>query len=313
MPTMTKATPPHRDFIGYNNCYPHANWPDGAQIAINFCINYEEGAELSILNGDDRSEVRISDLVVDARIGERDLNMESSYEFGSRAGYWRLLEAFTQRELVGTVNLVGLAGVCNPFPLTAMIDAGFDVQPHGWRWIDYHTVSQDEERALIQKCIQQVVNLTGMPPLGYYAGLPSPNTRKLVVEAGTFLYDSDSYSDDLPYWTADFGRPHLILPYSLDTNDSRFAGPDGYQTGNEFVTYIKDSFDWLYREGERRPKMMTIGLHARLLGRPGRIGSLHRILDYIQGHERVWICSRGDIARHWLNTHPMEAQGDAVR
>ncbi|MBX2837297.1 MAG: polysaccharide deacetylase family protein, partial [Gammaproteobacteria bacterium] len=250
---------PTRDLIGYRDQPPHADWPGGAQIAVNFCINYEEGAEMCVLNGDDRSEVRVSDLVVDARSGERDLNIESNYEYGARVGYWRLLEAFTQRGLPATVNLVGLAGEQNPHALQAMVDAGFDLQPHGWRWIDYHELSEEEERQHIQKSIEQVLKLTGEPPRGYYAGLPSIHTRKLVVEAGSFLYDSDSYADDLPYWTTEYGEPHLILPYSLETNDSRFVSKEGYKTGNEFFTYIKDTFDWLYREGERRPKMMTVG------------------------------------------------------
>ncbi len=292
-----------RDLIGYRGNPPKVHWPGDAQIAVNFCINYEEGAEMCILNGDSRSESRVSDLVVEPRENARDLNMESNYEYGARVGYWRLLEAFTSRDLPATVNLVGLAGQQNPYALDAMVDAGFDLQPHGWRWIDYHTLSEDQERIHIQNSIAQVVELTGQPPLGYYAGMPSISTRKLVIEAGTFLFDSDSYADDLPYWTTDFAKPHLILPYSLETNDSRFGRREGYQVGEEFYRYIKDSFDWLYGEGESSPKMMTIGLHARLLGRPGRIGVLHRILDYMLGHERVWICRRADIAKHWITHH----------
>jgi len=295
---------PDRDLVGYGNQPPYADWPGDARVAVNFCINYEEGAELCILNGDDRSEVRVSDLVVESRPGARDLNIESNYEYGARVGYWRLLQAFTSRGLPATVNLVGLAGEQNPSALGAMIDAGFDLQPHGWRWIDYHTLTEDEERVHMKKSIQQVETLTGSPPLGYYAGLPSINTRRLVVEAGTFLYDSDSYADDLPYWSTEFGRPHLVLPYSLETNDSRFGRKEGYQVGDEFFTYLKDTFDWLYKEGEKTPRMMTVGLHARLLGRPGRIGALHRILDYISGHQHTWICRRSDIARHWAERHP---------
>ena len=215
-----------------------------------------------------------------------------------------MLEAFTSRNLSATVNLVGLAGELNPFPLREMVAAGFDLQPHGWRWMDYHELSETQERKHIAKSIKQVEELTGAPPLGYYAGLPSIHTRKLVVEAGSFLYDSDSYADDLPYWTTDFGEPHLILPYSLETNDSRFGRKEGYQVGSEFFEYLKDSFDCLYREGEKAPRMMTIGLHARLLGRPGRIGALHRILDYMLEHDRVWICRREEIARHWVENHP---------
>jgi len=295
---------PTRDFIGYAAQPPRANWPGGARIAVNFCINYEEGGERSILNGDDGSEERLSDVAVTRRVGNRDLNIEQSYEYGSRVGYWRIMQAFTDRGLQATVNLVGLAGEHNPVALKAMIDAGFDVQPHGWKWIDYDTLSEAQEREHIRLQVEQVTALTGEAPLGYYAGLPSMNTRRLVVEAGTFLYDSDCYNDDLPYWSPDY--PGLLLvPYSLDTNDSRFGRAEhAYQVADDFVTYLKDSFDVLYAEGETSPKMMTVGLHARLLGRPGRIPALYRILDYLTSHDGVWIARRGDIARHWQATHP---------
>jgi putative urate catabolism protein len=299
----TGLTLPSRDLAGYGASPPDPQWPGGAQIAVNFCINYEEGAEMCVLNGDDRSEVRVSDLVVEARPGGRDLNMESAYEYGSRVGYWRLLRAFTERGLPATVNLVGLAGELVPEPLAAMIEAGFDLQPHGWRWIDYHGMAEETERALIRRSREQVERLTGRPPLGYYAGMPSLNTRRLAIEEG-YLFDSDCYNDDLPWWSRDYARPHLVIPYSLETNDSRFGRREGYQVGGEFFTYLKDSFDVLYAEGAERPGMMTIGLHARLLGRPGRIGALHRILDYMAGHERVWITRREDIARHWMALHP---------
>lgn len=301
---MTEMSKPTRDFIGYANQPPAVIWPNQARIAVNFCVNYEEGGELCILNGDDRSEVRVSDVAVTTRIGGRDLNIESSYEYGSRVGYWRILKAFGDRGLRATVNLVGLAGEKNPLALRAMIDAGFDLQPHGWRWTDYATLSESQEREYIRRSIEQVRELTGEAPLGYYAGLNSLNTRRLVVEAGSFLYDSDVYNDDLPYWSVDYPQL-LLIPYSLDTNDSKFGrGDHDYQLGKEFFTYLKDSFDMLYAEGETHPKMMTIGLHARLLGRPGRIGSLHQILDYILGHERIWICRRDDIARHWVQHYP---------
>ncbi|MGI9405020.1 MAG: polysaccharide deacetylase family protein [Hyphomicrobiaceae bacterium] len=295
---------PTRDFIGYGAEPPPVVWPGEARVAVNFCINYEEGGELCVLNGDDRSEERLSDVAVESRIGRRDLNIEQSYEYGSRVGYWRLMRAFTDRGLQATVNLVGLAGERNPVALKAMIDAGFDLQPHGWRWIDFDTLSEEEERIFIARSIAQVKDLTGSRPLGYYAGLPSINTRRLVVEAGSFLYDSDVYNDDLPYWSPDY--PGLLLvPYSLDTNDSRFArGERSYQVGEEFFTYLKDSFDVLYAEGTTHPKMMTIGLHARLLGRPGRIGALHRILDYMLAHDRVWICRRDEIVHHWIKMYP---------
>ncbi len=301
---MSDENLPTRDLIGYADQPPQVVWPDEARLAINFCINYEEGGELCILNGDDRSEVRLSDVNVQARIGGRDLNIESSYEYGARVGYWRLLRAFTERGLQATVNLVGLAGWQNPRALAAMIDAGFDLQPHGWRWIDYYELDASTEREHIRNSIEQVRELTGEPPLGYYAGLPSLNTRRLVAESGVFLYDSDVYNDDLPYWSPDY--PGLLLiPYSLDTNDSKFGRAESdYQLGEEFFTYLKDSFDQLYAEGESAPKMMTVGLHARLLGRPGRIGSLHRFLDYVKGHDRVWICRRNDLARYWAEHYP---------
>ncbi len=299
----TDLSLPTRQLAGYGGRPPHADWPGRARVAVNFCINYEEGAEMCVLNGDDRSEARVSDLVVDARSGARDLNMESNYEYGSRVGYWRLLRAFTDRGLPATVNLVGLAGELVPEPLAAMIEAGFDLQPHGWRWIDYHGMDEAEERALIRKSRDQVVRLTGRPPMGYYAGMPSINTRRLAVEEG-YVFDSDCYNDELPWWSHDFGKPHLVIPYSLETNDSRFGRKEGYQVGEEFYTYLKDSFDVLYAEGAERPAMMTVGLHARLLGRPGRIGALYRILDYMAGHERVWITRREDIARHWMEKHP---------
>jgi allantoinase len=266
----TDLTLPSRDLTGYGARPPHAGWPGDARIAVNFCINYEEGAEMCVLNGDERSEVRVSDMVVKGRPGGRDLNMESNYEYGSRVGYWRILKSFTERGLPATVNLVGLAGELVPEPLAAMIEAGFDLQPHGWRWIDYYGMPEAEERALIRQSREQVRQLTGTPPMGYYAGMPSINTRRLAIEEGYF-FDSDCYNDDLPWWTNDFGKPHLVIPYSLETNDSRFGRGEGYQVGDEFFTYLKDSFDILYAEGEESPKMMTIGLHARLLGRPAAL------------------------------------------
>jgi len=304
---MKDDSRPSRDFIGYADQPPAVVWPDEARIAVNFCINYEEGAELCVLNGDNRSEVRVSDVAVETRIGGRDLNIESSYEYGSRVGYWRLLKAFTDRDLKATVNLVGLAGWQNPKALRAMIDAGFDLHPHGWRWFDYNDLEASAERECIRNSVEQIRQLTGEPPLGYYAGMPSLNTRRLIVEEGNFLYDSDVYNDDLPYWSPDF--PELLLvPYSLDTNDSKFSrGDHDYQLGDEFFTYLKDSFDILYAEGETHPKMMTIGLHARLIGRPGRIGSLYKFLDYVLGHERVWVCRRDDLARYWAEHYPNHA------
>ncbi len=301
---MTDHSGPPRDMVGYGRNPPDPKWPGGARIAINFCINYEEGGEMCVLNGDDRSEVRLGDASVHPKIGARDLNMEQVYEFGSRVGFWRILKAFSDRDLPATINLVGLAGEMNPQAMAAIAESGHDIQCHGWRWIDHHQLPEDVEREHIRMCVAQATALTGVHPLGYYAGMPSPNTRRLVVEEGGFLYDSDSYNDELPYWDRQHGRPHLVLPYSLDTNDSRFTRGVGYQVAEEFVTYIRDSFDVLYAEGAAAPRMLTIGLHTRLLGRPGRIIALHRILDYIAAHDRVWICRRGDLARHWAETHP---------
>ncbi len=296
---------PTRDFIGYGADTPKVEWPNGARVAVNFCLNYEEGGELCVLDGDDRSEVRISDVAVEARLGRRDLNIESSYEYGSRVGYWRMLRAFAERGLQGTVNVVGSAVEKNPLAIRAMIGAGFDLQLHGWRWIDHDALDAATERAHIARQIALAAEIGGGgAPLGYYAGMPSMNTRRLVVETGRFLYDSDVYNDDLPYWSPDYPG-HLLVPYSLDTNDSRFGRGDRcYQVGGEFVEYIKDSFDLLHAEGAARPQMMTVGLHARLIGRPGRIGALHRILDHMMARGDVWICRRGDLAQHWARHHP---------
>ena len=295
---------PTRDLIGYAGTPPRVIWPDNARVAVNFVINYEEGGEQNVMEGDDRSEARISDVAVEARLGARDLNIESSYEYGARVGYWRLLRAFTDRGLTATVNLVGRAAEMNPLALRAMIDAGMDIQLHGWRWLDFSVLSEVAEREMIARAVRQVVDLTGQAPIGYYAGMPSMQTRRLVVEHGGFLYDSDVYNDDLPYWSPDHPG-HLLIPYSLDTNDSRFSRSNGgYQVAEEFATYLRDTFDCLHAEGADRPQMMTVGLHARLIGRPGRIVALHRFLDHIAQRGGAWVCRRGDLARHWAAQHP---------
>lgn len=295
---------PTRDMIGFAGAPPDARWPGGARVAVNLCINYEEGGELSPLEGDAQSESRIADVAVTPRAWRRDLNIESSYEYGARVGYWRLLRAVTDRGMTATVNLVGRAGEMNPVALRAMIDAGFDIQLHGWRWLDFDTVAPADERAMIARAVAQAVALTGAQPAGYYAGMPSPDTRRLVVEHGGFLYDSDVYNDDLPYWSPDHPG-HLLIPYSLDTNDSRFSRSNGgYQVADEFTTYLRDTFQVLHAEGAHLPQMMTVGLHARLIGRPGRIVALHRFLDHVAQVGGAWVCRRGDIARHWHATHP---------
>ncbi|MAO90156.1 MAG: hypothetical protein CMM78_07170 [Rhodospirillaceae bacterium] len=298
---MTQAK---RDLVGYGRTPPEAKWPKDARIAVNFCLNYEEGAERHIDHGDGQSESILHEVGGDARIGDRDLNSESMYEYGSRAGFWRVMRCLEDRGLNFTINAVGQALTLNPDAAQAIADSGADIHAHGWRWIDYADMPEDQERSHIRQTVAEIERLTGRPPVGWYTGRPSLNTRRLVVEAGGFLYDSDSYSDDLPYWCYDYGRPHLILPYSIDTNDSRFFRTSGFVTGDDFFQYNRDAFDVLYAEGGR---MLTIGLHARLIGRPGRIGGLMRLLDHMMAKDDVWIARREDIARHWIATHPPKA------
>ena len=294
---MTQAK---RDLVGYGRTPPEAKWPKDARIAVNFCLNYEEGAERHIDHGDGQSESILHEVGGDARIGDRDLNSESMYEYGSRAGFWRVMRCLEDRGLNFTINAVGQALTLNPDAAQAIADSGADIHAHGWRWIDYADMPEDQERSHIRQTVAEIERLTGRPPVGWYTGRPSLNTRRLVVEAGGFLYDSDSYSDDLPYWCYDYGRPHLILPYSIDTNDSRFFRTSGFVTGDDFFQYNRDAFDVLYAEGGR---MLTIGLHARLIGRPGRIGGLMRLLDHMMAKDDVWIARREDIARHRIANH----------
>lgn len=292
---------PSRDLIGYGASPPDAGWPDGARVAVNFCLNYEEGAERHIDHGDGVSEHILADVMASPRFGGRDPSMESQYDFGARAGFWRILDCFLSRGLDFTVNAVGQALTLNPAAAEAIAKSGADLHAHGWRWIDYADVPEDVEREHIRLTVDTIRDLTGARPVGWYTGRPSLNTRRLVVEEGGFLYDSDVYNDDLPYWTHDHGCPHLVIPYSLDTNDSRFMRTSGFVTGDDFFSYNRDSFDTLYEEGGR---MMTIGLHARMIGRAGRIGGLKRLLDHMMAHDAVWIARREDIARHWIATHP---------
>lgn len=306
---MTSRHPgPNRDLIGYADNPPEPAWPGGARVALNCVINYEEGAEYCLLNGDSTHETLLSDLgAVEATPGQRHLNMESVYEFGSRIGFWRVLKAFQSRGLPCTINAVGLALEQNPQAAQAIARADVDIQSHGWRWIDYQFVGEEEERRHIAQCIETITRVIGSRPLGWYTGRPSANTRRLVVEEGGFLYDSDAYNDEVPYWCHDYGRPHLILPYALDTNDSRFTRAQGFDVADDCYVYFKDSFDCLYREGTERGKMMSIGLHGRLIGRPGRIAALERFLDHVLAHDEVWICKRNDIAHHWIDKHPPAA------
>jgi putative urate catabolism protein len=297
-----------RDLRGYGRKAPHPRWPGGARVALQFVLNHEEGGENCVLDGDPASETFLSEIIGATPFPMRHMSMESLFEYGSRAGLWRVLRAFEQRRLPLTVFAVAQALQRHPEAVTAYREMGAEIAAHGLRWISYQQVDEATERAHMAQAVQILKELTGAAPVGWYTGRDSPNTRRLVVEHGGFLYDSDSYADDLPYWTRVADRPHLVVPYALDSNDMRFAALQGFNSGTQFFDYLKDAFDTLYREGDPlgldSPKMLSIGLHARLCGRPGRIASLERFLDYVGAHERVWICRRVDIARHWIATHP---------
>lgn len=296
-----------RDLVGYGRTPPHAAWPGGARIAVQCVLNYEEGAEANILDGDSASETFLSDMINPAPVvGARHMSMEQIYEYGSRAGVWRLLRLFERYDLPLTVFGVALAMQRNPAVVEAFLSAGHEIASHGWRWINYQSVSEDVERADMARAIEVHTKLTGERPLGWYTGRTSPNTRRLVAEDGGFLYDADDYSDDLPFWTDVAGRQQLIVPYSLETNDMRFSGT-GLNTGGQFEEYLRDTFDTLYAEGAERPRMMSVGLHCRLAGRPGKMAGLERFLRYALGHQDVWFCRRIDIARHWRAAHPHAA------
>jgi len=294
-----------RDLVGYGKHTPSDVWPKKAKIALQFVINYEEGGENCILHGDQASEAFLSEIIgAPSMHGERHMSMESIYEYGSRAGFWRLYRLFTERDMPVTVYGVTTALEKHPEAVAAMQDAGWEIACHGLKWINYQDVEKDEERRHIQDAIARHENVTGERPRGWYTGRTSPNTRDLVYEAGGFMYDADSYSDDLPYWVYDYEKPYLIVPYTLDSNDMRFATNQGFNCGDQFFSYLKDSFDVLYAEGEHAPKMLSIGLHCRLVGRPGRAAALARFLDYVQTHEDVWVTRRIDIAEHWHKNHP---------
>lgn len=306
---MTGSTYP-RDMIGYGRTPPHANWPGKARIAVQFVVNYEEGGENNILHGDAASEAFLSEIVGAAPWpGQRHMNMESIYEYGSRAGFWRLHRMFTERQMPVTVFGVATAMARHPEAVAAMQEAGWEIASHGLKWIDYRDYTPEDEAKHIAEAIRIQRELTGARPLGMYQGRTSLNTIPLTMADGGFLYSADTYADELPYWTqGPNGRggmgPFLIVPYTLDANDMRFATPQGFNSGDQFFAYLKDSFDTLYAEGESAPKMMSIGLHCRLVGRPGRAAALARFLDYVQSHERVWVATRLDIARHWVAMHP---------
>jgi allantoinase len=302
-----------RDLRGYGRRPPHPRWPGEARIALQFVLNHEEGGENCVLDGDLASETFLSEIIGAAAFPMRHMSMESLFEFGSRAGLWRVLRAFEQRRLPLTVFGVARALERHPEAIAAYRELGHEIAAHGLRWISYQQMDEDTERAHLAEAVRILKALTGAAPLGWYTGRDSPNTRRLVIEHGGFLYDSDSYADDLPYWVRADGAshtPHLVVPYALDSNDMRFAALQGFNSGTQFFDYLKDSFDTLYREGDPggldRPKMLSVGLHARLVGRPGRIAALERFLDYAGGHDHVWICRRIDIARHWIANHPCD-------
>lgn len=293
-----------RDLIGYGRYPPDPRWPGRARVAVQFVINYEEGAEQSILHGDAASEAFLSD-VLGAKPwpGQRHMNVESMYEYGSRAGFWRLWRMFTDANLPVTVYAVANALTRNAEAVAAMREAKWEIASHGLKWIDYQDFPEAEERAHMIEAIRVHTAATGERPLGWYTGRSSANTLKLVLEEGGFLYSSDSYADDLPYWVNGAKGPHLIIPYSLDVNDMRFINPQGFSSGDDFFAYLRDAFDFLYAEGDRAPKMMSVGLHCRLVGRPGRAASLKRFIDHIAGKDRIWIATRLEIARHWQREH----------
>ncbi len=291
---------------GHGRNPPDAKWPGGANIAVQFVVNYEEGGENCILHGDKASEAFLSEIVGAAPWpGQRHMNMESIYEYGARAGFWRLWRMFTGRKMDVTVYGVATALARAPEQLAAMMEADWEIATHGLKWVDYRDTPVELERSDLHEAIRIHAALTGERPLGWYLGRCSENTLKLVMEEGGFEYYSDTYADDLPYWVADGAKHQLVVPYTLDSNDMRFATPQGFNSGDQFFSYLKDSFDVLYAEGATgSPKMLSIGLHCRLAGRPGRAASLARFLDYVQSHDKVWVAKRIDIARHWAKTHP---------
>jgi allantoinase len=305
-----------RDLVGYGRRPLHPHWPGAARVAVQFVLNHEEGAENSVLDGDAGSETFLSEIVGAQSFPMRHMSMESLFEYGSRAGLWRVLRAFEKRSLPLTIFGCALALKRHPEAVAAYRELGHEIAAHGLRWVSYQLVDEATERAHIAEAVTMLREVTGTAPLGWYTGRDSPNTRRLVVEHGGFLYDADSYADDLPYWTeVTIGegpnaqkKQHLVVPYTLDSNDMRFATAQGFNSGAQFFEYLRDAFDVLYREGDpaglNEPKMLSIGLHARIVGRPGRVAALERFLDYVLAHDRVWVCRRIDIARHWIATHP---------
>jgi len=298
---MSKKDP--RDMVGYGSKDKKIRWPNNARIAVQIVLNYEEGAENCVLNGDKNSEVFLSEIIGAQPVKGRHINMESLYEYGSRRGFWRLHKIFKEKKIPITIFGVGMALAKNPQICKVLKSSNYEVASHGWRWIDYQNIKKSEEKKHMKMAINIHTKIFGERPLGWYTGRCSPNTRDLVFEDGGFLYDSDSYSDDLPYWETRNNKKQLIIPYTLDNNDMRFATNQGFNTGDHFYSYLKDSFNALYEEGKTRPKMMSVGLHCRIIGKPGRIQALKKFLDYIKKHKNVWICKRVDIAKHWIKNY----------
>jgi allantoinase len=293
-----------RDLVGYGRNPPDPRWPNRARVAVQFVLNYEEGGENSILHGDKASEAFLSDVLgAQPWPGKRHMNVESMFEYGTRAGFWRVMRVFGERKFPLTVFAVASALPRYPEAVAAMKEAGWEIASHGLKWIEYKDFPLAKERAHMRDAIRIHTETTGERPLGWYTGRSSVNSLKLAMEDGGFLYSSDSYADDLPYWVTGPKGPHLIIPYSLDANDMRFVNPQGFGNGEQLFQYLRDAFDWLYAEGETAPKMMSVGLHSRLIGRPGRIGALARFLDHVGKHERVWVATRLDIAKHWHREH----------
>ena len=299
---MSKKYP--RDMIGYGSKELKVIWPNNAKLALQIVLNYEEGGENNILHGDKHSETFLSEIIGAKAFKDRHINMESMYEYGSRRGFWRLHKLFQEKKIPITIFGVAMALERNPEVCDAIKNGNYEVACHGWRWIDYQNVKKSTEKKDMKLAIKTIKKIFGKRPLGWYTGRCSPNTRGLVFDDGEFLYDSDSYSDDLPYWEYRKNKKQLIVPYTLDNNDMRFATSQGFNSGEQFYTYLKDSFDALYEEGKTNPKMMSVGLHCRLIGRPGRIQSLKKFLDYVLKFNDVWICKRIDIAKHWIKNYP---------
>ena len=292
-----------RNFVGYGAKGKKISWPNNAKLALQIVLNYEEGGENCVLNGDKFSETFLSEIIGAKAIKGRHISMESIYEYGSRSGFWRLHKLFKDKKIPITIFGVGLALKQNPEVCEAIKNGNYEIAAHGYRWIDYQNIKKSIEKKHMKQAVKIIKEIFGSRPSGWYTGRCSPNTRDLVFEDGNFLYDSDSYSDDLPYWEYQGKKKQLIIPYTLDNNDMRFATNQGFNTGDHFYNYLKDSFDTLYEEGKTNPKMMSVGLHCRIIGRPGRIQSLRRFLDYVLQFDDIWICKRIDIAKHWIKNY----------